>query len=87
MARVNVLSAVVADGRIQSLEVQLGKLPKRKIDRDTAIAWMRDQHSLIPLRGGVAGRALQLLAIDNDDETAWFIRDDHELNASDELRL
>ncbi len=73
MAQVLVKGAVVEDGRIASLDVGFHGLPDRTVDRDTAIRWMRDGHSLLLARGDERGRALQL--VEAGDEL--FIRDDN----------
>jgi hypothetical protein len=81
MGRVWVHGAKMDGERIGALEVRLGSLPPRTIDRDTALAWARDGHSFVPLSAGQASRALQLVEVDE----AWFLRDDHESVAADAL--
>lgn len=81
MGRVWVHGAKMDGDRIGALEVRLGSLPPRTIDRDTALAWAHDGHSLVPVAAGQSGRALQLVAVDD----AWFLRDDHEPVAADGL--
>ncbi|HMV66828.1 MAG TPA: hypothetical protein PKA64_08260 [Myxococcota bacterium] len=85
MGRVLVHGAKVAEGRIVSLDVQLGGLPRRAIDRDTAIRWMRDMHSFVPMRGGRPAPALVLAEIEGDDGPAWFIRADTAQEPADQL--
>jgi hypothetical protein len=85
MARVEVHGGTVADGRITSLEVGLQGLPARTLDRDTAVAWMRDGHSLIPRIGGADAAALQLVEVVDGDEVSHFIRTDNQAQAEDSL--
>lgn len=80
MGRVAVLGADVEGDRIVRLAVRLGSLPRRVIDRDTAIAWARDGHSFVP---GEGARSLALVHVGEDDEA--FLRDDHEAVAADSL--
>jgi len=79
MGRVWVHGATMDGDRIATMDVRLGALPPRTIDRDTALAWARDGHSLVPVAQGRAGRALQLVEVDD----AWFLRDDHDTVAAD----
>jgi hypothetical protein len=81
MARVEVHGATVQGGRIDALRVKLKGLPARTIDRPTAIAWMKDGHSLIAIARGQSATALQLVAVGDDDEP--FIRHDNELTPCD----
>lgn len=81
MGDVLVKRAVVKDGRIESLQVGLHGLPDRSIDRDTAIAWMRDGHSMIPVRSGTRLTALQLVECDD----ALFIRPDNTAKGEDSV--
>lgn len=83
MADVLVKKAVVKEGRIESLDVGLYGLPDRTIDRDTAVGWMRDGHSMIPVRGGARLHALQLVEVGDDD--LLFIRHDNAKVAEDSL--
>ena len=77
MGDVLVRNGTVNDGTIATLEVSLHGLPDRSIDRDTAIAWMKDGHSFIPVVGGVRKPALdrQLakgLVAQNFDVIVWI---------------
>lgn len=83
MARVHVHAVDIDGDKITRMQVKLGALPPRVIDRDTAIAWMRDMHSMIPLVDGKTGPALQLVALESDDDTSWFIRTDNAAEAAD----
>jgi hypothetical protein len=76
-------AADCSDGRISRLEVKLGALPRRTIDRDTAIAWMRDMHSFIPVVNGEELSALQLVEVSNGDAFDHYIRTDNAAEASD----
>lgn len=64
--------------RVQQLRVVIPNVPPRTIDRPTAIAWMTDGHSLVPLLDGEPLPALQLVAIEEGDEVKRFLRDDHD---------
>lgn len=81
MGRVVVQGAELADGRLARMKVKLGSLPERVLDRDGVVAWMRDGHSFLPLRGGRPGRALQLVEVEGE----LFVRDDHEAVAADDV--
>ena len=83
MADVLVKRGVVKDGRIASLDVGLYGLPDRSIDRDTAISWMRDGHSMIPTRAGKRLTALQLVEVGEACEL--FIRHDNSKVAEDSV--
>jgi len=61
MGDVLVKKATLADNRIQTLSVGFDGLPDRQIDRDTALAWMRDGHSLVPVQAGKRLPALLLV--------------------------
>jgi hypothetical protein len=81
MGDVLVKRASVAQGKVQRLEVHLHGLPSRVIDRDTALAWMRDGHSLVPVVNGRRLPALQL--VESGDE--HVIRVDHRATDTDLL--
>ncbi len=74
MGDVLVKAGTLSDGRIASLLVGLPRLPDRSIDRETAIRWMRDGHSFVPVQDGTRLRALQLVEAGD----GHVIRDDHE---------
>ena len=61
MGDVLVKQATLADNRIQTLSVGFDGLPDRQIDRETALAWMRDGHSLVPVQAGKRLPALLLI--------------------------
>ena len=75
MGDVLVRRATLADGKISKLEVDFHGLSPRTIDRDTALSWMRDGHSLIPLLAGQRKPALQLVDL---GDGAWSIRVDNQ---------
>jgi hypothetical protein len=86
MARVEVHGGKVEDGRIASLDVRMHHLPPRTIDRDTALAWMRDGHSFIPVVDGRERPALMLREIPGEGELPdHVIRDDTENTPQDSL--
>lgn len=72
MAKIAVHGADVNDGTLSALRVRMHNLPPRTIDRDTAVAWMRDGHAFIPTKGGTEKQALLLLEVGD----ALVIRDD-----------
>lgn len=84
MARVWVDGGQIENGKITSLRVQLGELPARSIDRDTAIAWLRDGHSFITRQGQ---RALQIVERAEGEEPPFVIRPDNAPEADDALPL
>ena len=81
MADVLVVGGSVADGRVKDLEVQLHGLGERTLDRDTAVAWMKDGHSFVPVHKGSRGPALLLLEVGDE----LFIRHQADGEASDAL--
>lgn len=66
MADVLVVGGAVADGKVTRLDVQIQGLPDRTLDREAAVAWMRDGHSLIPRVDGRRAPALLLLEIEDE---------------------
>jgi hypothetical protein len=82
MGDVLVKRATLSGGQIDKLAVRIEGLPERVIDRDTALAWMRDGHSLIPWVGGARGIALQLVEVDDEKRA---IRIDNDKVAEDHL--
>lgn len=84
MGDVLVSAGELVDGKIDKLSVQLHKLSDRVVTRDTAIAWMRDGHSLIPIVNGKRQSALQLIELDGD-EPSFFIRHDNQQTSEDSL--
>lgn len=81
MGEVRVKGARVEGGRIVSLAVSLSGLPDRSIDRDSAVRWMRDGHSFIPVISGRTLPALQLV----ETGDSWVIRTDNQALAEDSL--
>lgn len=75
MGDVLVKGATLQGGRVEKLHVHLHNLPDRVIDRDTALTWMREGHSMVPFVAGQRLPALQLVAV-GEDETP-FIRVDN----------
>ena len=69
------------NGRITSLVVGLYGLPDRTIDREQALKWMKDGHSLIPILEGRRLPALQLVEVGD----THVIRTDNEPVAEDRL--
>lgn len=82
MGYVQVFGADVADGRIARLKVKSPRLPARVIDRDAAVALMKDGHSLLPVVGGAVGTALQLVEVSDEHRS---IRTDNAPDAEDRV--
>lgn len=82
MADIEVSAATLEGGRVQQLKVRMPRLDERTIDRDTAVKWMRDGHSLIPVVNGKRGTALQLVEVGDGE---WFVRTDNAPTAEDRL--
>lgn len=82
MARVRVLSSSVSNGRIDRLKVDMHGIPAREIDRETAIRWMRDGHTFVPVVNGKEANALHLVEGPDD---GFFIRTDGASVAEDAL--
>ena len=82
MGDVLVKRGTIEEGRITTLTVGFDGLPDRDIDRTTAIAWMRDGHSLVPLTNGQRGSALLLVEA---DEATLVIRADADKVGEDSL--
>lgn len=81
MAFVEVQAGSVSGGKIARLTVKMHGLPVREIDRDTALAWMIDGHSLVPVARGEKQPALQLVEVGDER----FIRADNAPTAADAL--
>jgi hypothetical protein len=81
MGDVLVKRATMAGDKVEKLAIDLHGLPSRVIDRDTAVAWMRDGHSLIPVVGGERLAALQLVEVGD----AHAIRTDNAAEDADTL--
>ncbi|MEQ1508040.1 MAG: hypothetical protein ABMB14_37775 [Myxococcota bacterium] len=69
MADVQVKRGTVTNGKIERLVVGFDRLPDRVIDRDTAVRWMTDGHSFVPVRDGIRLPALQLVQLEGDGTT------------------
>lgn len=87
MAEIDILNAAVTDGRIQSLVVRFKNAPPRTIDRETALTWARDGHSLIPVAGHghsvTRGFVLSLIEVREEE----FLRTDTRAEAADHVGL
>jgi hypothetical protein len=71
----------MADGKIDKLAIELHGLPARVIDRDQALAWMKDGHSFIPVVAGDRLPALQLVEVGE----GHAIRTDNQAEDADAL--
>lgn len=80
MGHVRVQGADLESGRIRALRVKMHGLPPRTIDRDTAITWLREGHSLI-----ADATALQLVEVPEGDEVRRFVRADNAPTPEDAL--
>lgn len=85
MSHVEVQTGSVKDGRIASLNVRFPGLPQRTIDRDTALAWMKDGHALLPKVDGALAPALRLVEIGEADDVHHVIRFDGAKEDADQL--
>ncbi|HNC97513.1 MAG TPA: hypothetical protein PKY30_19555 [Myxococcota bacterium] len=87
MADIDVVGAEVKEGRLNSLSVRFKGNLARKIDRDTALDWLAQGHSLIPVSGHghhvSRGRALERVEVDGQP----WIRCDFLLEAADHVPL
>jgi len=81
MGDVVVKRAKMDGEQIDKLAVELHGLGERVIDRDTALSWLRDGHSLIPVIEGQRRPALQLVEL----EDGHAIRTDNQAEAADAL--
>ncbi len=84
MGRIWVVGADFVEGRVNRLAVRIAGLPPRTVDRDTAVQWLRDGHSLLPAT--TVGTALGTLqAVDPSDDGTWYLRTDTANEAADQL--
>lgn len=88
MADVEVLSAEPAQGaRVTTLRVRFKNAPERTIDRQTALKWLADGHSLITCAGPgyhpVRGHAIERVEADGE---VW-LRTDTRPEARDALKF
>jgi hypothetical protein len=81
MGDILVKAAELADGRITRLRVAIDRLPERVIDRDLAVRWLNDGHSLVPW----VGERLPALQRVEVPEAGVFVRTDNEPVPSDSL--
>lgn len=72
MARIEVHGADIGEEGITRLRVRMHNLPPRTISRDQAVSWMRDGHSMVPIRKSNAGPALRLV----EREGGFAVRED-----------
>jgi hypothetical protein len=63
MGDIRVKRATVSGGRVDELVVEMDRLPDRTIDREQALKWMADGHSLIPVLAGRRLTALQRVEV------------------------
>lgn len=87
MADIDVLSADLQSGRLQSLKVSFKNASPRTIDRATALHWLREGHSLIPVSGHghhvTRGTALERVEVDG----AEYVRTDTQAVAQDDIHF
>lgn len=85
MADIHLLAADVHDGRVRSLTVRFPNARSRVIDRETALHWLAEGHSIIPVHGHGhdlrRGPALERVEVDE----APYLRTDTRLVAADEI--
>ena len=82
MGKIRVISADTSGGRITGINVQIDRLPNRSVDRDTAIRWLRDGHSLL---FGVGGHETALQLVEVGEDAVAFVRIDNEPIAEDRV--
>lgn len=81
MARIEVHGADIGEEGITRLRVRMHNLPPRTISRAEAVAWMRDGHSMVPIRKANAGPALRLV----EREDGFALREDGLATPEDHL--
>jgi len=83
MADIDVVGAEVKQGRVNSLSVRFKGNLTRTIDRDTALHWLAEGHSLVPVAGHGhhlhRGQALERVEVEGE----VYIRGDFSLEAAD----
>lgn len=87
MADIDVLSADIQGGRLSKLKIRFKGNLSREIDRDTALDWLYQGHSLIPVagHGHHVSRAACLERVEVDGE--WFVRTDTQKINQDEIHF
>lgn len=87
MADIEVLKADIQGGKLSSLELRFKGTEARRIDRDTALAWLRDGHSFVPVAGHgyhvTRGAGIERVEVDG----AEYLRTDTKLVAADEIHF
>ena len=85
MADIDVLQADLTSGRVHSLTVCFKNASPRAIDRETALRWLKEGHSLIPVSGHghhvTRGHALHRVEVDGAD----YVRTDTKAVAADDV--
>jgi hypothetical protein len=83
VAEIEILHAHLANGRIEKLEVRIKNADKREINREMALAWARDGHSMTPVAGHghdvSHGAVLSLVEVGEE----LYLRTDTKAEASD----
>ncbi len=87
MADIEVHAADPNHGRIATLKVRFKNGPARTIDRDTAVRWLADGHSLVTYAGhgahGTRGTSIQLVEVGEEH----FLRTDTAAEAADDVHF
>jgi hypothetical protein len=87
MADIEVLKADMQGGRLTSLETRFKGTEPRRIDRATALLWLREGHSLIPVAGHGhdlhRGGAIEGIEVDGE----VYLRTDTKPVAADEVHF
>ncbi len=83
MGDILVKGADLADGRITRLRVKIDRLPERVVDREIALKWLNDGHSLVP--SPAPGRRLPALQRVEVPDAGVFFRTDNEPVSQDAL--
>ena len=80
MGQIFIQAAELTADRVVRLRVEMHGQPPRTIDRETAIRWMRDGHSMLTRKTKIA---LQLVEVGEDAHP--YIRNDNAPIAADAL--
>jgi len=87
MADIEVTAVNLTGGRVQTLQIQFKRSAARTIDRATALGYLREGHSLIPVSGHgyhvTRGGAIERVEVDGEE----YLRTDTRVVAADEVHL
>lgn len=87
MADIEVLSADIQGGRVSRIKLRFKGNLLREIDRDTALDWLYQGHSLIPV-GGHGHHVHRAPAIERVEvDGGYYLRTDTQKIAQDEIHF